>query len=68
MQELAGSVRGAVVPCEALGIDGDSVEAQAWAYLAVRSLNGGTITFPGTTGVSKAMTGGVLATAHREDV
>ena len=38
-------------PAEALGFDGDAVEAEAWAYLAVRSLDGLPITFPGTTGV-----------------
>jgi anhydro-N-acetylmuramic acid kinase len=39
----------------------DAVEAEAWAYLAVRSLRGLPITFPGTTGVPAPMTGGVLA-------
>jgi anhydro-N-acetylmuramic acid kinase len=39
----------------------DSLEAQAFAYLAVRSLRGLPITFPGTTGVSQPLTGGVLA-------
>ena len=41
------------------GIDGDAVEAEAWAYLAVRSLDGRAVTYPLTTGVSAAMTGGV---------
>ena len=35
-------------------MDGDAVEAEAWAYLAVRSLKGLPITFPGTTGVTGA--------------
>jgi anhydro-N-acetylmuramic acid kinase len=39
----------------------DSLEAQAFAYLAVRSLRGLPITFPGTTGVPHPLTGGVLA-------
>ncbi|MFZ0422232.1 MAG: anhydro-N-acetylmuramic acid kinase [Xanthobacteraceae bacterium] len=38
----------------------DSLEAQAFAYLAVRSLRGLPITFPGTTGVAQPLTGGVL--------
>ncbi len=42
---------------------GDAVEAEAWAYLAVRSLKGLPITFPGTTGVAAPLTGGVLARA-----
>jgi anhydro-N-acetylmuramic acid kinase len=39
----------------------DSLEAQAFAYLAVRSLRGLPITYPGTTGVAQPLTGGVLA-------
>jgi anhydro-N-acetylmuramic acid kinase len=61
MAMLAEHVESAVVPAEAAGFDGDAVEAEAWAYLAVRSLRGLPITFPGTTGVPAPMTGGVLA-------
>ena len=42
---------------------GDAVEAEAWAYLAVRSVRGLPITFPGTTGVRAPMTGGTWAKA-----
>jgi len=65
MAMLAARVDGAVAPSEAAGFDGDAVEAEAWAYLAVRSLKGLPITFPGTTGVSQPMTGGVLARGGR---
>lgn len=65
MAMLAGRVEAAVAPVEAAGMDGDAVEAEAWAYLAVRSLKGLPITFPGTTGVPRPLTGGVLATAAR---
>ena len=58
---LAEHVESAVAPAEAAGFDGDAVEAEAWAYLAVRSLKGLPITFPGTTGVPHPLTGGVLA-------
>ncbi|MEQ1716257.1 MAG: anhydro-N-acetylmuramic acid kinase [Hyphomicrobium sp.] len=61
MGMLAAKVENAVVPAEAAGLDGDSLEAEAWAYLAVRSLKGLAITFPGTTGVAQPMTGGRLA-------
>lgn len=44
-----------------LGWSGDAIEAQAFAYMAVRSLKGLPLTFPGTTGVSAPLTGGVLA-------
>jgi len=63
MAMIAGLVESAVAPAEAVGMDGDAVEAEAWAYLAVRSLKGLPITFPGTTGVSRPLTGGVLAKA-----
>jgi anhydro-N-acetylmuramic acid kinase len=61
MTMIAARVECAVAPAEAVGFDGDAVEAEAWAYLAVRSLRGLPITFPGTTGVPAPMTGGVLA-------
>ncbi|MEQ9447713.1 MAG: anhydro-N-acetylmuramic acid kinase, partial [Rhodospirillaceae bacterium] len=44
-----------------LGWHGDAVEAQAFAYMAVRSVRGLPITFPGTTGVREPLTGGRLA-------
>jgi anhydro-N-acetylmuramic acid kinase len=61
MRLLAERVEHAVAPAEAVGIDGDSLEAEAWAYLAVRSAKGLPITFPGTTGVPAPMTGGLRA-------
>ncbi len=61
MAMIAERVDNAVIPAEAAALDGDAVEAEAWAYLAVRSLQGRPITFPGTTGVPKPMTGGKLA-------
>ena len=63
MSMIAGHMHNAVVPAEAAGLDGDFIEAEAWAYLAVRSLKGLPITFPGTTGADKPLTGGVLARA-----
>ena len=49
-----------VVPVDGLGWDGDALEAQGFAYMAVRSMLGLPISFPGTTGVPEPMTGGVL--------
>ena len=43
----------------------EDMEAQAFAYLAVRSMEGLPITFPTTTGVSAPLTGGILATPAR---
>ena len=42
------------------GIDGDFIESQAFAYLAIRSYLKLPISFPSTTGVSKPCTGGVI--------
>ena len=41
----------------------DAMEAQAFAYLAVRSLRGLPLTFPSTTGVRVPMCGGIAATS-----
>jgi anhydro-N-acetylmuramic acid kinase len=43
-----------------IGWSPDALEAQAFAYLAVRALKGLPLTFPTTTGVAKPLTGGVL--------
>jgi len=59
--ELAARHGATVIAAEAASFDGGSMEAEAWAYLAVRSLKGLALTFPGTTGVGQAVTGGVLA-------
>jgi anhydro-N-acetylmuramic acid kinase len=50
-----------VKTAEEAGFNGDSMEAEAWAYLAARSKRRLPLTFPGTTGVAKPMTGGELA-------
>lgn len=47
-----------VAPVEHAGFDGDLVEAEAFAYLAVRALHELPLSFPKTTGVPKALTGG----------
>ncbi len=52
-----------VEPVEAIGFDGDAIEAQCFAYLALRARKGLPISFPGTTGVPAPMTGGVFCPA-----
>lgn len=59
MTGLAAELEGLVVPAEAVGLDGDMLEAEAFAYLAVRSMRGLPLSFPETTGVSQPVTGGV---------
>ena len=49
-----------VETADAAGWSSQSIEAQAFAYLAMRTLGGLPITFPHTTGVAEAMTGGAV--------
>ena len=58
---LAEQRNSRVVSAENAGFDGDSMEAEAWGYLAVRSLEKLPLTFPLTTGVDLPVTGGVIA-------
>jgi len=51
----------AVETASAVGWSIDALEAQAFAYLAVRTLKGLPITFPGTTGAPGPMAGGLIA-------
>jgi len=49
-----------VETADAVGWSSQYLEAQAFAYLAVRTLNGLPITFPKTTGIARPMPGGVV--------
>jgi anhydro-N-acetylmuramic acid kinase len=61
LRAIAEETGGRVVTAADLGWDGDALEAQAFAFLAVRSLRRLPLTFPGTTGVPRPMTGGRLS-------
>jgi len=60
MHDGAAKVGAKVIVAEAAGLDGDATEAEAWAFLAVRSLKGLPLTFSTTTGCDHAVSGGVL--------
>jgi anhydro-N-acetylmuramic acid kinase len=60
---LEVEIEGLVMPAEAQGLDGDALEAEAFAYLAVRSLRRLPLSFPSTTRVPAPITGGILHTA-----
>jgi anhydro-N-acetylmuramic acid kinase len=60
MRELSDRLPCGVVTAASLGWSGDAVEAQAFAYLAVRKLKNLPITFPTTTGVARPLEGGVM--------
>jgi len=62
MRMLAQRLAPATVEtADAAGWSADALEAQAFAFLAVRSLRGLPLTFPATTGVATPMRGGLLA-------
>jgi anhydro-N-acetylmuramic acid kinase len=60
MDQLGRTLGVPVMPTENVGIDGDAMEAQAFGYLAVRSLRGLPLSGPTTTGVARPTTGGQL--------
>lgn len=60
---MAASQGARVMTAEDGGFNGDSMEAEAWAYLAVRAIDGLPLTFPGTTGVNEPVSGGVVTAA-----
>lgn len=60
MAALGIALAAPVEAVEAVGWDGDAMEAQAFAYLAVRASRGLPITFPETTGVPHPLGGGTL--------
>ena len=58
---LMAAFPGIFQTAEEAGFNGDAMEAEAWAYLAVRAQRGLPLSFPGTTGVKEPLTGGVFA-------
>ncbi|MFU1476612.1 anhydro-N-acetylmuramic acid kinase [Roseovarius sp. C7] len=61
MEMLRAALDCPVEPVEAVGLDGDMLEAQAFAFLAVRVARGLPTSCPGTTGVRAAVSGGTLS-------
>jgi anhydro-N-acetylmuramic acid kinase len=60
MAGIGEAVRTEVRPVEALGWNGDALEAEAFAFLAVRSARRWPLSLPQTTGVSRPVSGGRL--------
>jgi anhydro-N-acetylmuramic acid kinase len=65
MRLLAKRLGVAVEPIDVIGFDGDVLEAQCFAYLALRSRQGLPLSFPTTTGVPAPRTGGIFWPAPR---
>jgi len=61
MSLLARNAGCPVEPVESAGLDGDMLEAQAFAFLAVRVARGLPTSAPGTTGVAVPTCGGILS-------
>ena len=64
MEALGTRLSAPEPPVEAVGWDGDALEAQAFAYLALRALEGLPVSLPGTTGVARPVTSGRLFKAN----
>jgi len=60
MDDLRARVNAPVLAAEDAGWNGDFIEAEAFAYLAARSVQGLPLSLPTTTGVREPMTGGRL--------
>jgi len=60
MRALAEVLGAPVAPVETVGWRGDFLEAEAFAYLAIRHLDGLPLSLPGTTGVPHPLPGGRL--------
>ncbi|MGB3809318.1 MAG: anhydro-N-acetylmuramic acid kinase [Parvibaculum sp.] len=65
MSMLSRRLQGGVLPAEDVDWRGDDIEAEAFAYLAVRSLKGLPLSLPTTTGVPAPMPGGTLHKASK---
>lgn len=61
MAMIAAACACPVAPVEALGLDGDMIEAQAFAFLAARVARGLPTSAPGTTGVAAPVGGGRIS-------
>jgi len=60
IQKIEEKINNKIKLIDDIGIDGDFVESQAFAFLAIRSYLKLPISFPRTTGCSKPLTGGVI--------
>jgi anhydro-N-acetylmuramic acid kinase len=65
MQGLKDRLHAQIQPIDVLKLDGDAIEAQAFAVMAVRRLHEWPISFPGTTGCPNPMTGGNIHRRHK---
>lgn len=67
MQELAKRTGAEILSAEDVGLRGDAVEAECFAFLAIRSMRGLPYSYPLTTGVKEPLTGGEIARFRSAD-
>lgn len=67
MDAFQSCLPGPICSADDLGWSGAFLEAEAFGFLAIRSMLGLPITYPGTTGVSEPVSGGVLARCEGTD-
>ncbi len=63
LEQLSKYINSNVEKVDTIGFNGDAIEAQAFAFLAVRSLMAMPLTLPSTTGARFSVTGGVFCPA-----
>lgn len=63
MAMIEDAIGADIKPVEALGFDGDMLEAQAFAWLAVRVMRGLPTSCPSTTGCTSPVSGGIISRA-----
>jgi len=63
MRRLRRRVPVMLDPVDVIGWRGDALEAEAFAFLAVRALKGLPLSVPSTTGVSEPVSGGIISKA-----
>lgn len=66
MAALRTALARPVEPVEAVGWDGDALEAQCFGFLAARTAAGLPLSFPTTTGVCRPLAGGAIAEPARD--
>jgi anhydro-N-acetylmuramic acid kinase len=66
MERLRQRLGVPVDPVETVGWDGDTLEAECFAWLAVRCVKGLPLSLPSTTGVPYPMTGGEVSLAAKD--
>ena len=65
IDSIQSKIKNKILQIDNLGIDGNHIESQAFAYLAIRSYLKLPISFPDTTGCKKPCTGGILVKNYK---